>query len=149
MDTNNKMNPVVHFEMPYEDGKRMADFYSKTFGWKTNMMGPEMGDYVVVQTGETDEKTMMLKKPGMINGGFFKKMPEHGTPSVVIAVDDIHEAMKKVEEAGGKVLGGSKGKDMPDDIPGVGLYVAIVDTEGNKVALLQPRSEQYMKSLEA
>jgi predicted enzyme related to lactoylglutathione lyase len=25
------MNPVVHFEMPAEDRKRMADFYTKVF----------------------------------------------------------------------------------------------------------------------
>ncbi len=31
----NKINPVVHFEMPAEDSKRMADFYSKVFGWQT------------------------------------------------------------------------------------------------------------------
>ena len=29
------MNSVVHFEMPAEDQKRMADFYTKVFGWKT------------------------------------------------------------------------------------------------------------------
>lgn len=28
-----KMNPVVHFEMPAKDKKRVADFYSKVFGW--------------------------------------------------------------------------------------------------------------------
>ncbi len=30
----NKMNPVVHFEMPAKDRKRMAGFYSEVFGWK-------------------------------------------------------------------------------------------------------------------
>ena len=37
-----------------------------------------------------------------------------------------------VEEAGGKVLG------EPMEIPGVGLYVAFFDTEGNRVSMLQP-----------
>src|SRR3954464_11708273 len=100
------MNPVVHFEMPAQDRKRMADFYTKVFGWKAQMMGPEMGNYVVVQTTETDDKGM-IKKPGNINGGFYGKTenPSSHAPSVVIAVDDIHEAMKKVEAAGGKILG--------------------------------------------
>jgi predicted enzyme related to lactoylglutathione lyase len=131
-----KMNPVVHFEMPYEDKQRMANFYAKTFGWQTQMLGEEMGNYVVVATTETDENRM-IKEPGRINGGFFKKAPDHATPTVVIAVDDIREAMKKVEASGGKVVGGSKSGE-PDDIPGIGLYIAITDTEGNKVALLQP-----------
>ncbi len=29
------MNPVVHFEMPPEDRKRMANFYTTAFGWET------------------------------------------------------------------------------------------------------------------
>jgi len=45
-----KMNPVVHFEMPAEDGKRMAVFYKKTFGWRATMLGSEMMDYTLVQT---------------------------------------------------------------------------------------------------
>ncbi len=33
------MNPVVHFEMPYDDRKQMAEFYRAAFGWKTEMLG--------------------------------------------------------------------------------------------------------------
>jgi len=127
------MNPVVHFEMPYENRNRMADFYSKAFGWKPNMLGPEMGDYVVVTTSEADEKGRP-KNPGNINGGFYRKPadPLGQHPSVVIAVADIQEALRNVRTAGGKVLG------EPMDIPGVGLYAGFVDTEGNRVSLLQP-----------
>ena len=42
------MNPVVHFEMPAEDRHRMRQFYETTFGWKTEQLGPDMGDYVLV-----------------------------------------------------------------------------------------------------
>ncbi len=132
------MNPVVHFEMPAEDRKRMADFYTRAFGWKAQMLGPEMGEYTVVHTTETDEEGM-IKEPGRINGGFFKKTKEVGQyPSIVIAVDDIHEAMNKVKEAGGNVLGGQVAGE-PDDIPGIGLYVSFIDTEGNRVGMLQPK----------
>ncbi len=131
------MNPVVHFEMPYEDRKRMADFYAKAFGWQAQMLGSEMGEYVVMTTSEMDPQTQMPKKPGMINGGFFKRTKDSQLPSVVIAVDDIRAAMKEVGEAGGTVLGGQKPGE-PDDIPGIGLYVSIVDTEGNRVGMLQP-----------
>jgi predicted enzyme related to lactoylglutathione lyase len=44
-----------------------------------------------------------------------------------------------VTAAGGKVLGGSK-SGQPDDIPGVGLYALFLDTEGNKVSMLQPKN---------
>jgi predicted enzyme related to lactoylglutathione lyase len=137
-----KKNPVVHFEMGAKDQKRMSEFYAKSFGWGTQQMGADMGDYVVVQTTETDEKGM-VKNPGAINGGFYKKTddPMSAAPSVVIAVDDIHEHMKKVEAAGGKLLGGSTGKKEPDDIPGVGLYISFMDTEGNRVSMLQPNPQ--------
>ena len=131
-----KMNPVVHFEMPAEDTKRMAGFYTRAFGWQTKQLGPEMGNYVLVQTTETEENGFP-REPGRINGGFYEKNQGLPVPSVVIAVDDIREAMKKVAEAGGKVLGGQKPGE-PDDIPGVGLYSAFIDTEGNRVGMLQP-----------
>ena len=127
------MNPVVHFEMPAEDRKRVAAFYAKVFGWQTQLLGPEMGDYVLVTTTESG-RDGRPKKPGAINGGFFPKSDEKPaqSPSVVIAVDDIKEHMKRVAKAGGKVLGD------PMEIPGVGWYVSFLDTEGNRVSMLQP-----------
>jgi predicted enzyme related to lactoylglutathione lyase len=130
-------NPVVHFEMPYEDRQRMAEFYSSAFGWKPQMLGPEMGEYVVMHTAETDNNNM-VKQPGQINGGFFKKTKPTQYPSVVIAVADIQEAMAQVKAAGGEILGGMKPGE-PDDIPGVGLYCSFNDTEGNRVGMLQPK----------
>lgn len=137
--TRMNMSPVVHFEMPYEDRERMADFYTKVFGWKTQMMGSEMGEYVAVQTGEVDEKSQMPKQPGMINGGFFKKGEQVRPPSVVISVQDIRQAMQELQNAGGKILEG-KVPGEPTEIPGIGWYVAFEDTEGNRVGMLQPVS---------
>ena len=127
------MNPVVHFEMPAENRKRMAEFYSKTFGWQTQQLGPEMGEYVVVTTAESDE-TGRPKMGGAINGGFYQKTedPVSNHPSVVIAVDDINDAVQKIKSAGGKVL------SEPMDIPGVGSFASFLDTEGNRLSVLQP-----------
>jgi len=94
---------------------------------------------VVMTTTEIDEKTHFPKEPGRINGGFFKKSEKNQLPSVVIAVDDIKAAMKKVEEAAGKILGGQNANKEPVDIPGVGLYISFEDTEGNRASLLQPK----------
>jgi uncharacterized protein len=136
---SNKMDPVVHFEMPAEDRKRMADFYTKTFGWQTQMLGPEMGEYVLVVTTESGENGP--EKPGAINGGFYPKKADWPAqhPSVVIAVDDIKESAKKVADAGGKVLG------EPMEIPGVGQYVSFFDTEGNRVSMLQPAQRMSVR----
>ena len=136
-------NPVVHFEMGYFDDKRMKKFYEGAFGWKMQQMGEDMGNYVVAHTAETDEKGM-IKTPGAINGGFYKKTddPLSHPPSVVIAVPDIHAAIKAVEAGGGKILGamnetGAVGME-PVMIPGVGLWISFEDTEKNRVSMLQP-----------
>jgi predicted enzyme related to lactoylglutathione lyase len=129
-----KMNPVVHFEMPTQNPKRVAKFYTEVFGWQNTVSGPEMGNYVLATTTESDENGP--KNPGAINGGFYTKttdMPEP-YPLVVIRVDDINEHMKKITSAGGTVI------DKPVDIPGVGWYVAFHDTEGNRVCLLEPHT---------
>ena len=127
------MNPVVHFEMPYDAADRVAKFYKAAFGWKMKDMGEKMGRYVLATTAESGANGRP-KKGGEINGGFFPKKPDWPAqyPSVVIAVDDLVRAMNKVTAAGGQVLG------EPMEIPGVGGYVSFMDTEGNRVSLLQP-----------
>jgi predicted enzyme related to lactoylglutathione lyase len=139
----NMDNPVIHFEMGYFDRERMTQFYATAFGWKLQPMGPEMGNYVLAQTTETDEKGM-VKTPGTINGGFYQKVenPLSHAPSVVISVPDIKDAMKAVEVGGGKILGAqdeSGNHSMePIMIPGVGLWISFLDTEKNRVSLMQP-----------
>jgi len=64
-----KMNPVVHFEMPAKDKKRVSDFYSKVFGWQMTQLGQEMGNYILAGTIPVDENQMAIN-PGAINGGF-------------------------------------------------------------------------------
>ena len=127
-----KMNPVIHFEMPADDSKRMAAFYTEAFGWQTQSLGEQMGNYVLATTVESDENGP--KKPGAINGGFYPRKKDWPAqyPSIVIAVDDIKASMAKVTDAGGKLLGD------PMEIPGVGQYVSFYDTEGNRVGMLQP-----------
>jgi predicted enzyme related to lactoylglutathione lyase len=126
------MNPVVHFEMPYDDRGRMAKFYESAFGWQTQTLGEDMGNYVLATTTETDQNGP--KRAGAINGGFFPRKPDWPAqyPSMVIAVDNINESIRKITDAGGKVLG------EPMEIPGVGQYVSFIDTEGNRVSILQP-----------
>jgi uncharacterized protein len=127
------MDPVTHFEMPYDSPDRVAKFYRAAFGWRMQDMGAPMGNYVLAMTAESGASGRP-KKGGTINGGFFPKrpdMPDHN-PSVVIAVDDLVKSMAKVTGAGGRILG------EPMDIPGIGGYVSFVDSEGNRVGMLQP-----------
>ncbi len=140
-----KPNPVVHFEMGYEDKERMCKFYESVFGWQTNRMGADMGNYAVAITSESDEKTGRPLQPGSINGGFYQKTdnPLSQAPSVVVAVEDIKAAVKAVEAAGGKILGAmdpsGQHSNEPQDIPGVGLWISAMDTENNRFSILQPK----------
>ena len=83
------MDPVVHFEMPYEDQKRLLKFYQTVFSWNVHELGEEMGGYVHAGTTEADESGRP-KQAGAINGGFFPKDPKAPAqhPSVGIAVID-------------------------------------------------------------
>jgi predicted enzyme related to lactoylglutathione lyase len=128
------MDPVVHFEMPYDDAQRIAAFYRAAFEWQTQLMGAEMGNYVLAGTTESGPDGRPTK-PGAINGGFFQRNPEWPAqvPSVVIGVGDLKASMEKVASAGGKILG------EPMEIPGVGQYVSFFDTEGNRVGMLEPK----------
>lgn len=125
-------NPVVHFEMPYEDAQRVTAFYGAAFGWTMDQLGGEMGDYVVAETTPTADGRPVA--PGTINGGFYPK--PRGVPapypSIVIAVEDIQTAIAAVRSAGGEVLGAAV------HVPGIGSYVSFIDSEGNRVSLLQP-----------
>jgi uncharacterized protein len=123
------MDPVVHFEMPFENRERMAKFYRSAFGWQTEMLGEDMGSYVLATTVETGEKGP--KRPGAINGGFYPKRPDWPAqyPSIVIAVDDITKAIAKVADAGGSMLG------EPMEIPGVESHVSLKLPTANSMEL--------------
>ena len=125
------MSPVVHFEMPAEDKTRVKRFYENAFGWIMTQLGQDMGSYLLATTSPVDENNMHKEK-GAINGGFYQK-GEYGTvPHIVIAVDDLSHSMEKVRQFGGEVIG------EPVAISGIGDFVMIKDTEGNRVGMLQP-----------
>jgi predicted enzyme related to lactoylglutathione lyase len=115
------MPRVTHFEFNADDPERAAKFYENVFGWKIKKWeGPI--DYWVVNTGEKDT-------PG-IDGGIMKRI-DHETTIVNIDVSDVDEFVKKIEEAGGKVV---KPKEA---IPGVGYFAYCSDTEGNLFGIMQ------------
>lgn len=125
------MNRVVHFEIPADDMDRAKKFYSENFDWKLNQLGPEMGHYVLVQTGPTDEKGMPQDR-AFINGGLMKRDPSARSPVVVIAVDDADATVEKVRKSGGRLVGEIV------DIPNVGRYARVEDSEGNVIGVIKP-----------
>lgn len=126
-----KMNPVVHFEMPAINKKRTKKFYEKAFGWKMTQLGKKMGSYLLATTSPMT-KNNMHKNKGAINGGFYDKGPYGTKPHIVVSVDKLEKHMEIVKKSGGKISG------KPMDIPGIGMFVMIKDTEGNSLGMLQP-----------
>lgn len=56
-----KMNPVVHFEMPAEDSKRMIEFYSNVFGDPVEIPGVGWN----VSFFDTEANRVSLLQPNM------------------------------------------------------------------------------------
>ena len=125
------MDRVVHFEIPADNLERAKKFYSENFGWKVNQLGPEMGNYVLVQTGPTDAQGMPQDK-AFINGGLMPRDPSASSPVLVIAVEDADAAVEKIKKSGGKLVGEIL------DIPNVGRYARVQDTEGNVIGVIKP-----------
>lgn len=127
------MSPVVHFELPYKDAKRIAKFYSESFGWKITDLGEQSGNYILAQTTDKDAKPGF--PAGSIDGGFYPLKPDwpNQYPSIVIGVEDINETIERINKNGGTVLG------EPMTIPNFGIYVSFLDTEGNRNSVIQPQ----------
>lgn len=125
------MDRVVHFEIPADNLERAKKFYSENFGWEVNQLGPEMGNYVLVQTGPTDAQGMPQDK-AFINGGLMPRDPSASSPVLVIGVEDADAAVEKIKKSGGKLVGEIL------DIPNVGRYARVQDTEGNVIGVIKP-----------
>lgn len=122
---------VVHFEIPFDDGDRARSFYRDAFGWQINEM-PEL-DYTIVVTGPVDE-TGMSSEPGYIGGGMMQR-GEATAPVVTIDVDDIDEALQKIESLGGKMVAPRS----PVGTMGFAAYFR--DSEGNLMGLWETARE--------
>lgn len=120
------MGRVVHFEITAKDPKRATKFYTDAFGWISKDSGMPGIDYTLLETGDGDGID------GAIMPNTYRQQPVINT----IAVDDLNAAIEKVKSAGGVTEGDIQ------DIPGVGKFSYIKDTEGNLVGLLQPLPRQ-------
>lgn len=129
------MNGVVHFEIHAKDLDGAQKFYGGIFGWKIADLGPQMGNYRMVSTGEDE---VGARWPG-INGGITPRMgqpPSGGEPVnafvCAIGVDDVDSYIEKVKAAGGSIALDKM------QVPGVGWLVYAKDREGNIFGMLQP-----------
>ena len=112
---------VVHFEVPVDDVDRAGKFYERAFGWQISMNGPP--GYALCRTGESGE-------PGI--DGALRARTEPDAVPVTLEVPAMIEALTAVAEAGGVLA------QAPTTIPGLGRLAVVLDTEGNRIGLLEP-----------
>lgn len=115
------MSKIVHFEIPVDDPVRAGAFYRDALGWEITGFGDQ--PYWLVRAGEDDE-------PGA-NGALIARGDVHQSPILIAGVEDVDDALRRVEQSGGRVVHGK----LP--IPGVGWSAYVVDSEGNTIGLFQ------------
>lgn len=108
----------MHFDIHSSDTEASKEFYEKVFDWKCSSYS---GAEEFFQISASDGSVI-----GAISGR--KYNPDSKDIfgfECSIAVDDVEETIRAVEEAGGKTLMGKTA------IPGVGWIGKFLDPEGN------------------
>ncbi len=108
---------VTHIEFPADDVERAKRFYSAVAGWS---FGESEGfpNYWLFRNGPQS------------GGGLGKRGESVGSViRVYISVDSLEEAVVAVEANGGSIV------TAPSEIPGMGRWAAVRDSEGNEVGL--------------
>jgi uncharacterized protein len=105
-------------ELMTRNPQKAKDFYGKTLGWtfEDMPMGPEMTYTIIKSNGEMVGGMMEMKGP------MFDGVPEHWFSYV--AVDDVDKRVKKLKDAGGKVVREAW------DVPDIGRIVIVTDPSG-------------------
>ena len=127
-------NKVTWFSIPTDNLDRAAKFYNAAFNWKIEPLTKEENDdfsFNTMVNSKSDENYVSNEK-GTINGCLVKREIGLPTPAVLVEVENLDEAIKKVTEAGGEVV---TDKIMMKSLNGV--FVLIKDTEGNYVEIFQ------------
>jgi predicted enzyme related to lactoylglutathione lyase len=109
---------ITHVELPSDDFERAQSFYSELFGWEMRQT-PEMPDYAMFQSG-----------PGESGGAIgLRGQTAPDQMRIYVEVESLDATVTKTLE-----LGGSVAVEITD-VPGMGRYAAVIDTEGNEIGL--------------
>ena len=116
------MPRVTHFELPSTDLAASRKFYESVFGWQFSRFGGQV-EYWLISTGAAGT-------PG-IDGGLGGAANEIKATVNTVEVDNIDEAIKKVEMNGGQVV------YEVGEIPGMGKLCYVREPGGAVIGLFQ------------
>ena len=110
----------THIEIPADDPARAQAFYAGLLGWKFQEV-PGFDGYHMFTTPVGDEGV----------GGAIGKRGEMAPEKLrtYVSVDSIDEALPRVSQLGGSVVEAKR------EVPGMGWYAVLNDSEGNEIAL--------------
>ena len=120
-------NPVFHFEIPVTDMDRATAFYEDVFGYhltRENVDGYAMAFF-----------PRAADRPGasgaLAQGDAYR--PSHDGPVIYFDVPEIDAVLARAAARGARVLYPKK------DIGTAGFVAEFEDSEGNRIALTQPK----------
>lgn len=70
----------------------------------------------------------------IVHGDYFNKPSDQGVLICFDAGKDLEGILTRVEPAGGKIVTGKT------ELPGLGYYARFIDSEGNKIGLMEIKS---------
>ncbi|MGH2407218.1 MAG: VOC family protein [Candidatus Limnocylindrales bacterium] len=108
-----------HLELPADDVERARAFHAAVFGWKSEAM-PGLDDYYLFRSAEGR------------GGGIGKRgVNTPMTSRLYVQVDSIDKALATSVEYGGRTV------ELKSDVPGLGWFAVLADTEGNELGLFE------------
>lgn len=112
---------VTHFEINGSDSKALGDFYTKAFDWHVDTNNPMNYGMVDTHAGKG------------VGGGIGQSDdPDQRWVTIYVEVDDLEEALAKIETLGGKTV------NPPMEVPGSGISLAhFTDPEGHLIGLVK------------
>ena len=118
--------PVVHFEIGFQNIENAKKFYGPLFGWEFSPYG---------NVAMLSNIGPMAGTPGI--GGHLNSLghPPHNYCVVYAQVSDLAATIAQAQKLGGKQI------VPPTDVPGMGSFAWLADTEGNLVGLWKPMAQ--------
>ena len=110
---------ICYLEIPADTAEASAAFYSQIFGWKVRTRG---------------DGQLAFDDAGGVSGTWVKasdRTPDERTRTYIM-VDDIANALKAIEAAGGRIL-----TPRTEIGQGMGSFAAFADPAGNEFGLYE------------
>ena len=120
-------NPVVHFEIPVTDMDRAVAFYEHVLGHA--LTRESVDGYEMAFFPRADDR--FGASGALAKGDVYQ--PSHKGPIIYFDVADIDAVLARATARGGRVLYAKK------DIGAAGFVAEFEDSEGNRIALSQPK----------